>query len=188
MRWCRSRSAIIAATEATARQLKSDEAKELRKWGPSAKHTFPRAIWTKKMHRAIKELRKDTDIVILPVDKGNATVVMDRAEYVPKMNLMLEDKAYTRLKKDPTSKVELKINRALKSLENDGYIGDEEIPFASVFHTTTNVRSPQDPQECHTLVSNCLTNLLSHLLPCKEILSPLRGETESHVKNSLASV
>ena len=31
--------------------------------------------------------------MILPADKGDATVLMDRAEYVLKTRLMLEDKA-----------------------------------------------------------------------------------------------
>ena len=53
-------------------------------------------------YKTIRTLREDTDIVILPADKGNATVVMDRTEYVSKMSLMLEDKTYAKLKKDPT--------------------------------------------------------------------------------------
>ena len=34
---------------------------------------------------------------------------MDRTEYISKMNLMLDDKMYTQLNKNPTFKVELKI-------------------------------------------------------------------------------
>ena len=74
------------------------------------------------MCRAIRELQKDTEIVILPADKGNAMVVMERSEYISKMNMMLEDKTYAKLKKDPTSKVERKINKALKTLEDKGYV------------------------------------------------------------------
>ena len=37
------------------------------------------------MHRAIRGLGEDTNIVILPVDKGNAMVVMDRTEYTTKI-------------------------------------------------------------------------------------------------------
>ena len=84
----------------------------------------------KGMRRAIRELQKDMEIVILPADKGNAMVVMERSEYISKMNMMLEDKTYAKLKKDPTSKVE-QINKALKTLEDKGYIGDKERKYLS---------------------------------------------------------
>ena len=37
------------------------------------------------MRLALKSLRNDASIVILPADKGNVTVVMDKKEYVSKM-------------------------------------------------------------------------------------------------------
>lgn len=78
------------------------------------------------MRRAIKDLQKDTDIVILPANKGNVTVVMDRTEYVKKMNDLLEDETYIRLKNAPTFRVESKVNQALKTLENKGLISNKE--------------------------------------------------------------
>ena len=70
---------IIAATESTARQLKTDEVKQLRICVSEALSQArpPSSNLDKRMHRAIRDLRRDTDIVILPADKGNATVVMD---------------------------------------------------------------------------------------------------------------
>ena len=78
---------IIAATESTARQLDSDKAKWLRigvSKALSRAHT-PKSNLDKGMHRAIKALQKDNNIVILPANKGNVTVVMDRTEHVSKM-------------------------------------------------------------------------------------------------------
>ena len=74
--------------------------------------------------RALKDLREDEDIVILPADKGNATVVLDKRDYLTKMNRMLEDDTYKELKRDPTLKVESKVNRSLRELEKKGYISD----------------------------------------------------------------
>ena len=42
--------------------------------------------------KAVKELTKDDDIVILLADKGRATVVMDRKDYSAKMLAMLGDR------------------------------------------------------------------------------------------------
>ena len=41
--------------------------------------------------KSVKELAKDDDIVILPADKGRATVVMDRSDYSAEMLVMLGD-------------------------------------------------------------------------------------------------
>lgn len=41
--------------------------------------------------KAVTELAKDADIVILPADKGRATVVMDCTDYSAKMQAMLGD-------------------------------------------------------------------------------------------------
>ena len=41
--------------------------------------------------KAVKEMAKDDDIVIVPADKGRATVVMDRKDYSAKMLMMLGD-------------------------------------------------------------------------------------------------
>ena len=64
------------------------------------------------MCQAIKDLKQDTEIVILPADKGNATVVMDHLEYVTKIKAMLKDDTYCQLKRDPTHRVETKIIKA----------------------------------------------------------------------------
>src|SRR5690606_5289944 len=41
--------------------------------------------------KALVSLRNDKDIVVVPADKGNQTVVFDRADYNLKVNTMLED-------------------------------------------------------------------------------------------------
>lgn len=43
---------------------------------------------------ALRELQKDTSITILPADKGNATVAMDRDFYDQKICTLLEDDMY----------------------------------------------------------------------------------------------
>ncbi|XP_077518586.1 uncharacterized protein LOC144128777 [Amblyomma americanum] len=56
---------------------------------------------------ALTRLQKNKDIVILPADKGNATVVLDRTDYVRKMDALLEDTTtYAKLSRGPTKKIE----------------------------------------------------------------------------------
>ena len=70
-------------------------------------------------------------IVILPADKGNATVVMDRKNYVKKMDDMFKDEAYGKLKKDPTKTVEAKVSKVLRRWEKDKHIR-RKLPFLDV--------------------------------------------------------
>ena len=48
----------------------------------------------------LQDIKKDQSIMVLGTDKGHATVLLDRTDYVCKAN-----KTYTQLKKDPTDKI-----------------------------------------------------------------------------------
>ena len=51
--------------------------------------------------RAVKELKRDELIVILPTDRGSATVVMNTMDYQRKIRERLELGTYRKLLKDP---------------------------------------------------------------------------------------
>ena len=50
---------------------------------------------------ALKALREEKNVIILPADKGNATLVMDAAEYKKKKRNCWKTQVYKNLKKDP---------------------------------------------------------------------------------------
>ncbi|XP_076390580.1 uncharacterized protein LOC105662853 [Megachile rotundata] len=49
---------------------------------------------TKSEQKALQDIRKRKDILILPADKGNMTVIMDRNEYVKKVHDLLDNTTY----------------------------------------------------------------------------------------------
>ena len=58
---------------------------------------------TKDERQALKRLRNDNDILILPADKGRVTVVMDKTDYHDKIDELVNDKqSYEVLKRDPS--------------------------------------------------------------------------------------
>jgi hypothetical protein len=57
---------------------------------------------------------KTVIIVILPADKGNATVVMKSKAYIKKMEDLLSDQTYQRLTTDLSKTAERKIARLIK--------------------------------------------------------------------------
>ena len=55
----------------------------------------------------------DNSIIILPDDKGNATMLMDRVEYSNKMANLIGNGGYCKVKKDPTMRMEKKLSQIL---------------------------------------------------------------------------
>ena len=73
---------------------------------------------TKDEQQALKRLKNDNNIVILPTDKGRVTVVMDKTDYFDKMNALVNDKqTYEELKRDPTPALQRKLNSKILTLK-----------------------------------------------------------------------
>ena len=81
---------------------------------------LPKSNMTKDEKLALKKLAEDKDIVILPVDKGNATVVLNKEDHNQKMNDLSKDASYKQMKSNPTTKVEKKVGTPLKEVESRG--------------------------------------------------------------------
>ena len=95
----------MVATEQASWHLPPDQGERLRAEmiGALCSAKPPRSNVSKGERQAIDELKKLKDIVILPADKGKATVILDKEEYMSKVKLTLSDtKTYETLKKDPT--------------------------------------------------------------------------------------
>ena len=75
--------------------------------------------------KALRELRSDDSLMILPVDKGRTTVVMDKTTYNAKVANMLSDTStYKPLIKDPTSALQRQMNSLLLSLHKSSHLSD----------------------------------------------------------------
>ncbi len=67
--------------------------------------------------KALKNLKTDKNIIILPADKGGATAILNSSDYKQKMLSLLEDSStYKPLPKDPTKKQMSCIDKVLKRL------------------------------------------------------------------------
>ena len=80
--------------------------------------------------QALRELRNNEDIVISKPDKGRATVIMKRTEYVDKMKFILDDTSkFVRLgpvkTHDKTLSVEAQLNKFLADLVSAGEITEQ---------------------------------------------------------------
>ncbi len=182
----------IAGTETTARQLDSKRANDLRTLVSRTLQTAvnPKCNLPSNLRRAVKQLKNDDSIVIVPADKGNATVVLNKNEYEDKLNAMLADETYKKLKKDPTSKVEKQISDALKDCEKEGSMTKEcrlkLTPKASVppqLYGLPKIHKVGVPLRPIVSTIGSPTYYLAKWLT--KLLSPLVGGTSSNVKNSV---
>ena len=75
--------------------------------------------------KSLQELKNDDSIMILPADKGRATVVMNTADYKTKIQTLLSDKkTYEILKKDPTVTYKNKLINILRKWKREKSITD----------------------------------------------------------------
>ncbi|XP_072041269.1 uncharacterized protein [Amphiura filiformis] len=115
----------MASTETECTDIPGDKAAELRGRVVNAIKTTkpPTSNITKDERLALDKLKKDTAIIIVPVDKGRATCVNDATVYEEKANALLQDEnVYEKLKKDLTQKYQTKLIKLLKDLKEKGAI------------------------------------------------------------------
>ncbi|BHF69780.1 hypothetical protein SprV_0301282700 [Sparganum proliferum] len=83
----------------------------------------PREVLSKVERDALRELKADKDLVIVPADKGRSTVVLDRTDYLQKAKGLLEDRQfYVPCATNPVKALTREINATLLALENSGAI------------------------------------------------------------------
>nr|VZI03806.1 unnamed protein product [Spirometra erinaceieuropaei] len=73
--------------------------------------------------KALRELKADTEIVILPADKGRSTVILDKVDYRRKALLLLNDRESYKVSDAASLKsLVAKVNRILARLKKDKVI------------------------------------------------------------------
>nr|VZI17112.1 unnamed protein product [Spirometra erinaceieuropaei] len=117
---------VIAAVESILCQTEAtEETNSLIRHQISSllKTHWPREMLSKVERDALRELKADKDLVIVPADKGRATVVLNRADYLHKTKGLLEDRQfYVPCATNPLKALTREINATLLALKNSGAI------------------------------------------------------------------
>ena len=155
--------------------------------GFSVEHNLKKQFLTKEQRKALKELRQ-IDKLVLPADKGNATVLMTREDYATKMRGLLETATYRQLGKDLTVTQENRLSREIKDLEKYKELSTTlysrlrssgcqppRIYGLLKVHKTGVPRGP-----IVTCIGSPSYKLSKHIT---SLITPFTGQTESHVKN-----
>ena len=143
------------------------------------------------MHEALNygNLKKDDSIMILPADKGRASVVLDTNTYHEKMKTLIETGPYQLLNKDPTDRLSRKLTEKLLSLKRSGHLSETVYNKIRPQHKQPpriygqpKIHKPNVPlRPIVSCINTFAYDLSAHLA---DILSPLTGKSEYAVSNS----
>ena len=129
-------------------------------------------------------LSKDESIIILPANKGNITVILDRSEYQKKMLDMLNEPTYRKLKRNPTTRIEKRVMDAIKRVESS-----DSIPEKLKHQLTPQFSRPPQIYGLPKVHKNgiSLGPIVAYLQSGQRASQdpiPTHGRTNSFVKNS----
>ncbi|BHF78273.1 hypothetical protein SprV_0602138600 [Sparganum proliferum] len=83
--------------------------------------------------QGLRSLKSDHSIVVVPADKGGATFIMDKTDYVNKANIIFSDTdSYTILAEDPTKKQAAAIKKKVNELARLKVIGPDDSKFMTL--------------------------------------------------------
>ena len=142
----------------------------------------------KRFEKALQSLRRNEDIHITKADKSNSFVILDKVNYVEKIDELLNDEStYTKLNKDPTIGVNKNFNSKIKTLLRNYpnllksfLVTNPSLPYLYGLVKTHKANNPLRP-----IISSVgsISYKLSKWLASK--LSPLIGTiSQSHIRNS----
>jgi competence protein ComGF len=93
---CKVETALNHLEEDTAEIVRQEVARILRNAKPPTPNITPKEI------KSLRNIRNNKEIIVLPADKGNATVIMKTEDYHNKLQNLLKDTAYSVTPRDPT--------------------------------------------------------------------------------------
>ncbi|BHF70558.1 hypothetical protein SprV_0301361000 [Sparganum proliferum] len=142
---------------------------------------------------ALKKIRADNDLVIVPADKERSTVVLDRTDYIRKARALLRDRrSYVPCESNPIKTLTRKINATLLAMENSGAIStdDRRMTRAQVmalarFYGFPKVHKEGDPLRPIVLLKGTPTyGLTKWLFRRLKFLTSIQTPQSDHEHNS----
>lgn len=163
------------------------------------------SLLTPELKEAAKQLRENKDIVIRRADKSSLFVVLDKDDYMDKINAILHDESkFKRITRNPTNNLKNELNRIIR--QNNKTVGSIKLPVIEGDHKLGylygNVKNhkqnlplrpiiSQIPAVTYTLAKR-LNELLSPFTPSayslkssEEFLDLLKGSRPSGIIASL---
>ena len=182
---------IVAKVETVLKNLPIGEADNIRAKTSLVlqKASPPEDNLSKKQRQALHSLKEDTEITILPADKGRATVILNKEDNIKKCIDHLDSGPYIKLQKDPTegmkreARTKLAILRDNETIDQSLYVKlkstDSQAPR---FYGLPKIHKASIP--VRPLVSYSGSPLFDVSKYIANILKPYTLLNKQHSKNS----
>ncbi|XP_063386884.1 uncharacterized protein LOC134672866 [Cydia fagiglandana] len=146
---------------------------------------LPKPNISKQERQALSLLRKNEDILVLPADKGNATVVVDTAVYEEKVTQLVGDpNTYKKVSYNPTARVTSRLNRLLGAISAK----DQSRTLRQLNPTTPKIYGLPKIHKSDWPLRPIVSQIDSPTYKASRFLSgllqPLTGNTSSFVRDS----
>ena len=145
---------------------------------------------SKEELKALKELKLDTNRLILTANKVVALVVIDKQEYIKKAEDLLQESSYKKIIDDPTAKQKSKLISILKNIKADGGLKDELYrrlyptgAGSTKFYGLPKIHKPGIP--LRPIISSIGTVTYNTAKELARILKPLVGLSKHHIHNTI---
>jgi hypothetical protein len=178
---------ILVGIEKAVRSLPVEQAEEARQETVRIIKTTTRTKnnLTKNERTALKTLKDNTELTILPADKGNATVILNTTDYKLKIASLLGDSAYKKLDKDPTDSIERKTIKLLKKSSLPEDLRKQLQPSGSRAPRLYGLpKIHKEGVPLRPIVSNIGAPTYQLAKQLTGFLNQLTGNSSHHVKNS----
>ena len=97
--------------------IHSNLADQLRAEGVKHRKTKFKSVLTPNLRQAAKKLQSSNDIIIRRADKSATYVLLNKADYLNKVNELLSDTSkFESINKDPTNEIKSKANKIIDAL------------------------------------------------------------------------
>lgn len=156
----------------------------------SKKTTFD-TIVQQQVRTTSQFLKDNQEILVVNADKGNVTVLINKEDYVNKMQSLLNDATtYRVLTDDPTKKIQAKCNRLISNWKKQKNITKWEARKLSRYNSVIGkmygqIKIHKDGEPIRPIVASINTPTYNLSKMYANILKNVTGNTRRSIKNSL---
>ena len=178
----------ITSIESACQNLDHEEAEELRADINRMLRSSqpPKPNLTKAELKALTELKKDSNRIVLTANKSVAIIVMDRKDYIDRAANLLSLPAYRTIERDPSNKLKAKLITLLRSLKRETRLEDHLYKYMYVigcsspkFYGLPKIHNANTP--LRPIVSRRDSVIYGIVKVLAKILKPLIGKSLHHV-------
>ena len=180
---------IISQIESTISHLNPEDAELIRQDTSRILRNSkpPPSNLSYQERQALKDLRNNENLIILPADKGNATVILNTTDYNQKMTELLSSDEYKPIKNDPTTYLEKTTKQIISSSTLNDDIKKLTIPREKSSRIPKAYGLPKIHKKdipLRPIISafSSPTHKLAQYLA--KTLQPLAEQSNSYIKNS----